>query len=248
MIHSQKNFLLQIENIKSPIIFTVPHGGMKDSYGSWLNFLLKRRTLSEIPEKNVIKGEKIILGGDGAITHVTADVLAEYPANAIIGLLPRCFVDYNRFVPEVAYADEKAKPFYEAYHQAISKTIEKLKKSWSQLALFDLHGFGKQPLNDWEFDIILGTNGESSPNGFDKFFYNSLKSKYKIFCAGQAGMPLNESPLYCGDTTNLFYYKKYQLDGVLVEIAPKFRKEKSLGRELSHNLALTFSELAKKIN
>lgn len=248
MKSKEENFVLSLENDESPIIITVPHGGMKNLYASWLTLLFKKRIKSENPEENIVQGEKIVLGTDNQIMHIVADILKEYPANAIIGLLPRIFVDYNRFVPEVAYTDEKLKPYYESYHQAISNTIERLKKKWGYVFLFDFHGFGQQPFSNEEFDIILGTNGESSPDEIDKFLFESLANNYRIFCAGMPGSPTMETDLYKGDTTNLFYYKKYGVNALLVEIAPKFRSatagnSKILGKKLAKDFAVFFGGL-----
>lgn len=252
MKYTQKDFIIKIENDDSPIIISVPHGGVKNSYGSWLNLLFKERAKSENPNNNEIKGEKVVLGGDSQILHVVSDILKRHQANAVIGLLPRLFVDYNRFVPEVAYADEGIKPFYEAYHSAISETIERLSKKWNTVCLFDFHGFGKQPIEGVEFDIILGSNGESAPGGLDKKFYETLSDKYRIFCAGVDGMPA-ESTLYKGDTSNLHYSKKYGIDAILVEISPKFRSPKIVdarinGEKLAEDLGDFLNALSKEIN
>lgn len=248
----QENFVLTLENNESPIIITVPHGGMKNQYASWLNSFFQKRIKSQNPEENVIKGEKIVVGGDGQILNIVADILKEYPANVIIGLLPRSLIDYNRFVPEVAYADKKLKPFYDAYHQAIIDTIQRLKNNSAfgdSIFLFDFHGFGKQPIEEKEFDIILGTNGISSPHKSDQALYNFFKEKYKVFCAGMDGLP-KESELYKGDTTNLYYHTEYNIDGLLIEIAPKFRSlkigsSKKDGQQLAKDFSDFFHHIEK---
>lgn len=244
----QDKFIMTLENRESPILITVPHGGMKNGYGSWLEAFFKKRTKSETQEENYIQNEKIVVGGDNQILHIACDIFKNYRTNAVVGLLPRCFVDYNRFVPEVAYADQKIQPFYDAYHQAIEQTLERLLRRHKIVTLIDLHGFGKQPIKEIEFDIILGTNGESSPHRIDKLFYNYLKSKYQIFCAGMNGLP--EETMYKGDTTNLYYHKKYGIDGVLVEISSKFRSTKIInskenGKFLCHDLIDFFKVLEK---
>ncbi len=243
----QKDFILTFKNDNSPIIITVPHGGMKNSYGLWLDTFFEKRVKSAIQEENFIQGERIVVGGDNQIMHVVGDMLKNHQTNVIIGLLPRIFVDYNRFVPEVAYVDKKIEPFYQAYHVAISETIERLKKKWKTIYLFDFHGFGTQPIDGTEFDIILGTNNESAPNGSDKIFYSSLKNRYRIFCSGVDNMP-PESDLYKGNTTNLYYHKKFDIDAVLVEISPKFRSSEIAdsrihGTELAKDLATFFNTL-----
>ncbi len=244
----QSNFVLRIMKGTSPVLITVPHGGLKNSASSWLDALFEKRTLSENPEKNVIRDEKIVLGGDGQILHVAMDIIKECPVNLIAGLLPRAYVDYNRFIPEVAYADKNVRPFYEAYHQEISSAIERLLKWHKMVYLFDFHGFGKQPMPGKEYDIILGTNGETCPGETDKRIYKFLSKKYSIFCAGQGNNQLTEFEAYKGNTSNLHYYKQYGIESMLVEISPKFRSAKNpnskeLGQMLSKDLAKFFTSL-----
>lgn len=251
----QNNFVLTVENNNSPIIITVPHGGMKHNYAAWLESFFQARSKSDTPEENIIKGEKIVLGGDGQILHIVMDIIKTYSANVIVGLLPRAFVDYNRFVPEVAYADEKIRPYYDAYHQAITDTIKRLQTNTAFgdfIFLFDFHGFGRQPIEGSEFDIILGTNGISSPAKSDYALYEFFKTKYTVFCAGKDGLP-EESDLYKGDTTNLYYHTQYGIDGVLVEIAPKFRsskiaKSKEDGIAIANDFADFFRHIDKRVH
>jgi hypothetical protein len=243
----EKNFVLTIENLNSPVILTIPHGGVSSRYGSWLENFFEPRIKYGNPDLNYISGEKIVTGGDGAILHIAVDILKVYQANIVAGLLPRKFVDYNRFVPEVAYSDLGIKPFYDAYHRAIGDTIKKLMICHKRIVLFDFHGFGKQPIEGKEFDIILGTNdGESSPNGFDKLLFMSYEfCSYNIFSSGLNGLP-KESDLYRGDSTNFYYYKKYGIDGILIEIAPRFRRgefSRENGQNLSKNLGSFFCNL-----
>lgn len=247
MIFKQENFVLSIMNDESPIIITVPHGGMTNSSGAWLGNIFNKRIRSDVPGENFIKGEKMVLGGDHNIAHIAFDILKTHQANIVIGLLPREFVDYNRFVPEVACNDERLKEYYDFYHQTISEIIERLKKKWNKIFLFDLHGFGKQPIEGREFDIVLGTNGETSIYETDKALYSSLINKYQIFSVGMDGLPA-ESNLYKGGTTNLFYGKKYGIDTMLVEIAPRFRHKKYenseiLGKQLSKDFGEFLSTL-----
>lgn len=254
MYIQQKDFVLTIENINSPIIITVPHGGMKQHYAAWLEIFFQSRSKSDRAEENIIKGEKIVLGGDSQIVHIVMDIIKTYSANVIVGLLPRSFVDYNRFVPEVAYADEKIRPYYAAYHQAIVDTIKRLQANtaFGDIFLFDFHGFGQQPIKGSEFDVILGTSGVSSPAKSDYALYDFFKEKYKVFCAGKDGLP-EESELYKGDTTNLYYHTNYGIDGLLVEIAPKFRsakvaKSKEDGMDIAKHFADFFHHIDRRIH
>ena len=216
---TQKNFVLSIAEHDSPIIITVPHGGMKQRYSSWLENFFQPRLKANYNQstKEIPASERIVLGGDFQIWHLVADILKEHPANAVMGLLPRLFIDYNRFIPEIAYTDKRLKTYYEYYHKCISKIIERLLLNHKKVILLDMHGFFRQPLNDKVFDFIIGSNnGETSPNGIDSFIYEQMKSKYQIFCADKDGLP-KECDSYKGDTTNLYYYEKYNIDTLLIE-------------------------------
>jgi N-formylglutamate amidohydrolase len=237
----QEDFILSLQNFRSPILITVPHGGMPRRYGSWLELFFQKRT----------DGDNRVVRGDAYVWHVVADMFKKYPANAVVGLLPRVYVDYNSFDSEMAYSDKKLKPFYEAYHNAIDEIIEELFKRWGDVVLLDFHGFSKQPMAEKNFDIILGTsNGESSSSRIDKFIYQSMRDKYQVFCSDQDGLP-QESDLYKGDTTNLYYHNKYELDGVLVEISPRFREKSSesqrAGIELADDFATVLNNLEKEL-
>lgn len=244
----EKNFVLMVENYNSPIIITVPHGGMGRRQSSWLDFLFERREKPK-NKKNISK-ESVILGGDIGIMYIVADILKKYKANAVIGLLPRLFVDYNRFTKKVAYSDKGMKLFYDEYHKSIDKIIKKLLVKHKNAILFDFHGFdGSSPKR--KLDIILSTNKQSSPNNIDRLLYSKLSEKYKIFCAGISGSP-REKEIFVGDTTNFHYYKKYGIDALLVEISSRFRslefssKERKEGKILSNDFAKFFKMLQKK--
>lgn len=244
----QSNFVLRVMKGTSPVIITVPHGGLRAESASWLDALFVKRIMPERGSANMVKGERIILSQEAQVMHITADILKECPVNLIVGLLPRAYVDYNRFVPEVAYVDPNIKPYYDAYHHEISTAIERLRKWHRTIYLFDFHGFREQPLLNKEYDIILGTNGETCPGETDKLLYSSLGNKYSIFCAGEGNNRTDEFEAYRGNTTNLHYYKKYGVEAMLVEIAPRFRSAKDpysreYGKQLAKDFAKFFSSL-----
>lgn len=244
----EKNLVLTVENYNSPVLITVPHGGIKNHQGSWFDLFFNKRIKSDKEEKNYADGEKIVLGGDNQIMHIVSDILKNYKANAVVGLLPRCFVDYNRFVPRIAYSDKKIKPFYDEYHNSISEILDNLISKYENVFLFDFHGFGHQPLKGTEFDIILGTNNQSSPQGTDKLLYKYFKKRnYNVFCAGMDDLP-KESEMYKGDTTNLRYHRFYCVEAMLVEVSSKFRSSKIIDSHIyGQKIAKDFAEFFKKL-
>ena len=139
---------------------------------------------------------------------------------------------------------------YNFYHQSIVKIIEKLMLEHKKVILLDFHGFSAQPILENTFDIILGTNDkETSPDKIDEFFYENLKHKYKIFCTGVDNMP--PETFFKGDTTNLYYFKKYGINSMLIETSPKFRSRKipnskQHGSELAKDLAVFLKKLEER--
>jgi len=243
----EKNFVITVENNNSPVIITIPHGGMGRRQTSWLNVFFEDRKSLQKRDKY---GE-VFLGGDINVMYIVADILKLYKANVVAGLLPRLFVDYNRFSKKIAFSDRKIESYYDEYHGSIKKIIEKLLKHHKNVVLFDFHGFGSHDPRFKKFDIIISTNKHPGPNDVDRLFFREMNKKYKVFCSGVNGFSENE--LFLGDTTNFHYHKKYGIDALLVEVSPKFRSLKfssnarKNGENLAKNLAKFFLQLQKTI-
>lgn len=150
--------LMILQEGKLPIILSAPHGGRtkiadtplregKDITGAKFTTVRDDNTM-ELTEKLATAIEKQF----GAKPHV------------VIAKFERKYLDVNRVARE-AYESDKAKPYYEAYHAALQKAVDAVKKDYGRGLLLDIHGQGSAPDT-----IIRGTvNGKSVAHLVDRF-------------------------------------------------------------------------------
>jgi len=238
---------------KTPIIVTVPHDGF--SFGDLAGFFKKRK--------------KGVCGRDKHVWPIVKDILLQSATVAVRGNFPRHFVDYNRHPRgkrygifssykkvEPAFQDETTERFYWLYHNTVKGSLKEIFESFisKEVALFDFHGFTRQP-SYGEYDLILGTgNGKTIFNknrAIDQRFAHFLaKRGYKVFLPKNAEQilmnTLDQNDEYDGDFTVHHCSRKYRMDAIQVEIASKFRQRNNtaLGKKLSNDIA-DFFELIK---
>lgn len=222
-------------NVSSPVIISVPHdkGFLAENFSGFFE-----------PRKNGI------LGNDGHTWEIVRDIMMNARVNAVRGVFPRHFLDYNRSPngdnlnplskrnSETAYEDERLKIFYDYYHSEISRLVKKAIKAYGRenCLLIDFHGFGAQPPCG-EFDIILGTGNRTTvKSGIDKSIAHFLSEKgYKIFLPTED----YDECRYKGGFTIHYYSQKFKIDAILMETAQRFRllENKELGIQLSKDIA-----------
>jgi hypothetical protein len=114
-----------------PIIISAPHGGKKkvpdvpERVGKGLtNFqtVLDANT-AELTEKFVAELEKALDGKPWVV----------------IARFERKYLDVNRS-PEEGYESDKAKPYYDAYHNALAGACKTVKQQFGRGLLLDIHG------------------------------------------------------------------------------------------------------------
>lgn len=139
------NFVLSTQfPTPSRALLTVAHDGARDV--PFDPFLPKRRV-----------GELLQQVGTGAIARDTALVSQ---SNMVLGLMPRCYVDYDQ--PEAAgYERGEFASTYQEFHGTV---FERLRQQFvrgylkSGLLLIDIHNFSRQPATTGRmegYDIIL---------------------------------------------------------------------------------------------
>src|SRR5437867_7381520 len=117
-----------------PIIVSVPHGGKKPvpgvperlGVGVKMFATVRDTNTSELAEKFLAVLEKQ-LGGKPWV---------------VIAHFERKYVDANR-PPDGAYETEKAKPFYDAYHDPLVAACKAVKEKHGAGLLLDIHGQGE---------------------------------------------------------------------------------------------------------
>ncbi len=226
----------------SPVLISVPHDG------------LPTQTFSGFFEPRTI-GHK---GRDQNVWPVAKDVLLSANANAVRGLMPRAFIDYNRAWPEginyypltqkevhTALDDNRLSSAYAAYHASIDRMIANSISCFGKQRslLIDLHGFKKQPpyAPPQGFDLILGTGNRASiPHGdVDRRFAQFMRERgYVVFLPEMSGVG-EEEDYYSADFTTRHHSEKHGINVIQVEIAFRFRERgaQSLGKTLSVDIA-----------
>src|SRR5438034_7824528 len=117
-----------------PIIISAPHGG--------------RKKVPDVPER-LGKG---IANFQTVLDNNTAELAEKFAAELekqlngkpwlVIARFERKYVDANR-PPEQAYESDKAKPYYDAYHEPLEAACKAVKKRFGLGLLLDIHGQGE---------------------------------------------------------------------------------------------------------
>jgi len=218
--------VLTIQKGAIPVIVSVPHGGRtalvgvpeRRGAGVPMFITIRDENTAELGEKLVALIEKK-LGGKPYL------VLAQFD---------RKYVDVNRLA-EAGYESDKAKPFYEAYHKALTTATAEVKRDWGRGVLFDLHGQAA------DLDAIYrGTlDGKSVKALVDRFGKPAVTGEKSVF--GQLGkqgikvIPANDS----GDKEDIFFsgghivrtYGSHDgnaVDAIQLEIGGKLRVKAKL--------------------
>jgi N-formylglutamate amidohydrolase len=225
----------------SPIIITVPHDRGFSSYD--LYGLLESR-------ENGIKGR------DKYVWPIVKDILLGAKVNAVRGLLPRTFVDYNRPPDktsgysseeeiQIAFDDPRLRGFYGHYHQTIAQLIRKAIEKFGlrKCLLMDLHGFSLQPPYG-EYDLILGTGNRITVNSdVDQRLADFLATRgYRIFLPAEKPIGPSEDK-YDAEFTTRHYAQEFGIDAIQIEIAQKFRVLEGIevGQQLSADMTEFFT-------
>lgn len=228
----------------SPVTFSVPHN--RGFYPHDLEGLLAIRR----------SGTR---GQDQHVWALIKDILLAAPINAVRGLFPRDYVDYNRAWPDgVNYDDPKDNgrastalddpqlyPIYETYHSLIASCIRDAIESWGarRCLLIDCHGFSKQPAGK-RFDVILGTGHRATVSSdIDQRLASHLSERgYSVFLPVEDA---SQRDFYSADYTTWHYSQRFGIDAIQVEIANWFRTAEGVeqGKKLATDFANFFQSL-----
>lgn len=116
-----------------PVVLSAPHGG--------------RLPLPGVPDRKGEGVEQFV-----TVRDVNTDQLAERFAAAVerklggrpylvVARFTRRHVDANR-PPEGAYESDRARPYYDAYHDVLRSHCEAVRKGWGRGLVIDIHGQG----------------------------------------------------------------------------------------------------------
>jgi N-formylglutamate amidohydrolase len=218
-----------------PIILTAPHGGREPVPG------LAPRDITNKPKGN--DPLRYIVGMDfntDVIVQGIAREIKQLTGKAsymVMARFQRKFIDANR-VPDVAYDDPSAEPYYRYYHDTIRRFVDDVREHYPAGILIDVHGQSKMPgalirgthngktitklLARAGVDALTGTTGlygQLEANGFVVFPANTVPLEGKSENAGFLG----GFTLYKYGSNN-----PTGIDAVLFEFGSDYRKKSEI--------------------
>lgn len=238
------SFVWKIRPLQSSAItISVPHDGL--NYKDLLGFVFCKK-----------EGFK---GCDRKTWELVKGIAYGVSLNVVRGLLPRHFVDYNRYSSsqvfkvysndlfeetEPAYEDEKLKEFYDFYHNSMIEAVLISKKNYGKKAkFFDFHGFKKQP-NYGEYDVILGTaNRRTLKSNADYILAEALCCRgYKVFCPSEIKKMEGQEDFYDAGFTTRNVFLKTGVDSIQVETHCSIRMDEKKAIKFSADFAEIIAE------
>jgi N-formylglutamate amidohydrolase len=210
-----------------PIIISAPHGGKKqvpdvpERVGTGLtNFQTVRdENTAELTEKLVAELEKALDGKPWVV----------------IARFERKYLDVNRSREE-GYENEKAKPYYDAYHDPLAAACKAVKQKFGRGILLDIHGNavhqnaicrGTQNLKT--VSLLKERDGLAAIRGKNSVLGRMEKLGYKIIPPGDAEEKTKEESKFTGGHIVSTYgsHTSYAIDAIQLELGTFLRdKEK----------------------
>ena len=131
--------LLTTQKGDLPIIISAPHGG--------------RKPIPDCPERKGKGMPMFVVVNDMNTDELAKRVLAAIEKKmaakpyGVIAHFERKYADVNRKLDD-GVEDDKAKPYYEAYHKFLAESRAAVQKDWGRGILIDLHGHsGELPVS-----------------------------------------------------------------------------------------------------
>jgi len=184
---------------------------------------------------------------DIGVWPIVRDMIVDEPANVVRGLLPRCYVDYNRTACE-AYEASQFAISYAQYHGAIFAQARQMQQWFGtgELLVLDIHGFSNQPAYAPRsgYDIVLGTGNCSTilHGEPDRELAEHLRAcGYEVFLPeAETQNPRSGQIDYLnGGFTVRQVAGEFKISAIQIEIARRFRGRAAaaVGTKLSTDLA-----------
>jgi N-formylglutamate amidohydrolase len=208
-----------------PIILSAPHGG--------------REAIPGVAVRRGIGVAQFTTGRDYNTDELAERIAAKLQEGLgarpflVIARFDRKFADANR-PSDGAYESEEARPYYEAYHRALSEHCENVRKLWGVGLLLDIHGQSAETEA-----IFRGTDNSNSVSNLERRFGKTAlsgaksilglleKSGYKVIPSNSGG---ERERRYAGGYTTRFYgsHRGTRIDAIQLEFGTRLRARASL--------------------
>jgi N-formylglutamate amidohydrolase len=210
-----------------PIIISAPHGGKKpvpdvpERVGKGLTnfYTMRDEHTAELTEKFVAELEKLLDGKPWVV----------------IARFERKYLDVNRS-PEEGYESEKAKPYYDAYHDSLAAACKAVKEKFGRGLLLDIHGNAVYPnsicrgtQNLKTVTLLKDREGMPAIRGKHSVLGRMEQLGYKVLPSSSADDKTKEESKYSGGYIVATYgsHTSYGIDAIQLEFGTFLRdKEK----------------------
>jgi N-formylglutamate amidohydrolase len=230
--------LVVVRRGELPIILTAPHGGREAIPG------IEPRADHRATIEASRKWGGFNRGGDPNTDVLALGISAEIAR--LTGKTPylvtarfqRKYVDANR-PRELALDNPAARPYYDAYHQAIRRFVDEVRRAYPAGVLIDVHGQAKDPdvvmrgtLNGRGVERLVRRAGEAAVTGPRGLFGGLEAGGFKVFPANDVPpRGRSEDAGFNGGYT-VFTYGSHNRDGidaVQMEFGTRYRQKAVVG-------------------
>jgi N-formylglutamate amidohydrolase len=206
-----------------PIIISAPHGGRKTvpdvpvrAGAGVANFQTVRdENTAELAERLAAEIEKALDGKPWVV----------------VARFERKYLDVNR-PREEGYEDERAKPYYDAYHDPLAAACKAVKQKFGRGILLDVHGQavhadaicrGTQNLKS--VTLLRERDGMAAVRGKNSVLGQMEKLGYKVLPPGDADEKAKEEPKFTGGHIVGTYgsHTSYAIDAIQLELGSDLR-------------------------
>ena len=206
-----------------PVIISAPHGGRKkvpdvpERVGTGLtNFQTVRdENTAELTEKFIAELEKLLDGKPWVV----------------VARFERKYLDVNRSRDD-GYESDKAKPYYDAYHDPLAAACKAVKETFGRGILLDIHGQAVHPnaicrgtQNLKTVGLLKERDGMPAVRGKNSVLGRMEKLGYKVLPAGDADDKTKEEPKFTGGHIVGTYgsHTAYAIDAMQLELGTNLR-------------------------
>lgn len=206
-----------------PIIISAPHGG--------------RKKVPDVPERvgtGLTNFQTVRDENTAELTERFAAELAKALDGkpwVVVARFERKYLDVNR-AREQGYESEKAKPYYDAYHDPLAAACKAVKEKFGRGLLLDIHGQavhqnaicrGTQNLKT--VGLLKERDGMPAVRGKNSVLGRMEKLGYKVLPAGDADDKTKEEPKFTGGHIVGTYgsHTAYAIDAIQLELGTFLR-------------------------
>lgn len=233
-----------------PIIISAPHGG--------------RKKVPDVPERVGTGLTNFHTVRDENTAELTEKLVAEVQERlkgkpwVVIARFERKYLDVNRS-PEQGYESEKAKPYYDAYHNALAAACKAVKQKFGRGILLDIHGNAVHPnaicrgtQNLKTVSLLKQREGMAAIRGKNSVLGRMNKLGYKIIPSPDDDDSTKEEPKFTGGHIVATYgsHTSYAIDAIQVEIGSHFRqkdKYATTAKDLAESIRVFHDEFLKDV-